>query len=158
MGKKNSGADGAERKNLGRLMIVFIILKELGRTKMKLVASFFWGWAAWGVWRWKASTWGYQRSLVVATPLLRLPADDAKEEWQVKWQELRHLRNKWFWSLKTILLENFSHWVIPDYANKHGEKKQKNTPPQSFLNLNFCSWSTMLFFTVNPLFYPSTHS
>lgn len=135
-----------KEKSLEDWWFVSSFCKEFGRNFHE--GLFFLGWAAWGSLKMesrKASTWGFQRSLVVATPLLRLPADDAKEEWQVEWQELRHLRNKWFWSLKTILLENFSHWVIPDHANKHGGKKQKKTPPQSFLNLNFCSWSTMFF-------------
>ena len=47
-----------------------------------------------------------------ATPLLRLPADDAKEEWQVERQELRHLRNQ-------VILgpQNYTPWELQSLSH-----------------------------------------
>lgn len=88
-----------------------------------------------GVWRWKAGKHQHEvfKDLWWLPPrswdyLLMMPKKSGKSNDR----NLGTWETKWFWSLKTILLENFSHRVIPNYANKHGEKKnkKKHSPPK----------------------------
>ena len=136
-----------KEKSLEDWWFVSSFCKEFGRTKWGIV--FCLGWAAWGSLKMesrKASTWGFQRSLVMPPRswdyLLMMPKKSGKSNDR----NLGTWETKWFWGLKTILLENFSHWVIPDYANKHGKKH----PPKVSWILTSVAEAPCFFYSKSP--------